>query len=451
MVNMKLKNKLPCLLVLLTLLFTVIFSLSSCTAGSEEIYSKDQLTENVLAEKNRERGYVWEYLDRWNFPTFDQGKLKKVEKLYREHYYKDIPSAFELANTVAKDFLDNSYDEIDLTSSQKVSDALLTAFVTAIGDRYSYYRTNEQFEDYTSNMSGNFVGIGVSVQASLVEDGILVIKPMRNSPAEKAGIIADDLIIKVDGVSVTELGYADAVNNIKGESGTDVVITVRRGQDSLDITVTRGPVVELTVDYAIDKNGIGYIDINSFKKNTDELFIEAVDYMKENGAKAIIYDVRGNGGGYLESVVNMLDYIAEDGINLASFSNGYGSPEKSGDGHSLSIPSVVLCNGASASASELFTSGMRDLGAMGYFPVTIVGQTTYGKFVMQNTYTLYDGSAITLTVAYYYSPLGYQFNGEGITPDVDITEGLSKQEIKNLTDEDYLECAYAEAGKLLTK
>ena len=414
-------GRISLLLVLLTLLFTVTCSFSSCvekTAGSEELLTKEELSLKVSEETNKSLGYVWEYLDAWKFPQFNSTKLKRVEKIYRDDYYEEIPSAYELATTIATDFLENSYDNIDLTSSQKVSDALLNAFVKAIGDKYSYYRTNEQYKDYTGNMSGNFVGIGVNVQASLVEDGILVIKPIRNSPAEKAGVLAGDLIIAIDGKTVIETGYEEAVNSIKGEAGTTVTITVRRGESTLDIPIERGAVVELTVDYLIDENGIGYIDINSFKANTDDLFIEAIDYMKANGAKAIVYDVRDNGGGYLDTVVNMLDYIAEDGITLASFSNDYGKPEKAKDGHSYSIPTVVICNGASASASELFTQGLRDLSNMGYFEVTIVGQTTYGKFVMQNTYTLSDGSAITLTVAYYYPPAGVEYDGEGIEPDV---------------------------------
>jgi len=439
---MKIKNKLSLFLVLLTLLFTVTLTLSSCEAGSEEIFSKEVLAENVLSEKNKSRDSVWEYFDAWDFPVFDKGKLKKTEKLFRDYYYKDIPSSYELACTVANDFIENKYDGTDLSSSQKVSDALLYSFVDAVkkatGDNYCFYRTNEQYDNYTSNMSGNFVGIGVNVQTALVEDGILVLKPLRNSPAEKAGILEGDVITAVDGKKVLDIGYETAVSNIKGESGTEVVITVKRGEKSLDIKVTRGPVVELTVDYYIDEDKVGYIDINSFKKNTDELFIEAIDYMKENGAKAIIYDVRGNGGGYLETVVNMLDYIAEDGITLASFSNDYGDAETSDDGHSLSLPTVVLCNGQSASASELFTAGLRDICAMGYFPVTIVGQTTFGKCVMQNTYTLSDGSAITLTVAYYYPPSGVHFDGEGIAPTVTV-KGDAAQ----------LESAFSEANKLI--
>lgn len=433
-------KKLLSLLVLLTLLFSLCLNVISCSseAGSDEIHSKETLYNNVTNETDKSLDFVWEYLDRWSFPTFDKGKLKKVEKLYRDRYYKEIPESFTIAKAVALDFIENTYDKIDLSSIQKVSDALLTAFVAAIGDRYSFYRTNEQYDDYKTNMSGSFVGIGVNVQTTLVDGGIFVSSPLRNSPAEKAGVLANDIITKIDGELVSELGYQEAVNKIKGESGTDVVITVKRGDAELDITVTRGHVIELTVDYYINDDNIGYIDINSFKDNTDELFSEAIDYMKEKNVKAIVYDVRDNGGGYLDTVVNMLDYIAPDGMTLVSFSNDYGRPDKAKDGHSFFIPTVVLCNGASASAAELFTAGMRDISALGHFPVTIVGQKTYGKGVMQNSYTLSDGSALTLTVAYYYPPCGVHYDGEGITPSVIIKDKAAQ-----------LDGAFEEAKKLL--
>ena len=448
------KTKFLTVIVLLTLLFTVTLTLTSCNeAGSEEIFSKEQLTENVSAEKRENRGYVWEYLDKWEFPRFDKKKLKKVEKLYYDYYYKEMPSSYELANAIAADFLKNKYDKIDLTDVGLVTDALLTSFVNSIGDDYSRYRTNRQYENYTDEMSGTkpaFYGIGVNVRTVFTADGILVISPIRHSPAYKAGILAGDVITAIDGENVLDMKFDEATDKIKGESGTKVLITVKRGEEILDITVTRGPVIVPTVDYILDEDKVGYIDINSFKANTDELFIEAVDYMKENGAKVIIYDVRDNGGGYLESVVNMLDYIAPDGITLVSFSNDYGKPEKSDDGHSMTVPSIVLCNNNSASASELFTAGMRDIGAMGYFSVSIVGRTTYGKCVMQNSYTLYDDSAITMTVAYYYPPCGVHFDGEGIVPNVDITKDLSDKEIKNLSDTDYMNLAYSEANKFIS-
>ncbi len=438
-------KKISALLLILTLLFTTVLSLASCKAGSEIIYSKEELSENILSEKDESLDYVWEYLDRWKFPVFDKGKMKRVENIFRDEYYKEIPSAFKLAKAIGSHFLEYTYDAIDLADSVKVSDALLTTFVdtvkTGAGDRFSFYRTNEQYDNYTESMSGSFVGIGVSVKTELTDGCIYVIEPLKNSPAKKAGILAGDLIYKIDGALVSELGYTEAVNKIKGKSGTKVVITVKRGDEIIDITVTRAKVTELTVDYELDGNGIGYIDINSFKDNTDELFEEAIKYMKENRAKALIYDVRDNGGGYLDAVVNMLDYIAKDGITLVSFSNDYGSPKKARDRDFYTIPTVILCNGASASAAELFTAGLRDIGPSQGFDVTIVGQNTYGKGVMQNSYTLSDGSAITITVAYYNPPSGENYDGKGIAPTSEETTvtGTAAQ----------LEAAYAEAKKLI--
>ena len=162
--------------------------------------------------------------------------------------------------------------------------------------------------------------------------------------------------------------------------------------------------------------------------------------MKQNKVSAIVYDVRGNGGGYLDSVVNMLDYIAPDGMTIASFSNDYDKPDVAKDGHSYYVPTVIICNGSSASAAELFTAGIRDIGNRGHFPVTIVGENTFGKGIMQSTFTLSDNSAITMTVAYYNPPSGVNFHGKGIPPNVEI-KGKAAQ----------LSKAFDEAKKLLTK
>ena len=286
---MKTKIKISLLLVLLTLLFSL--TLTSCSAGSEVILTKDELYQNVSSETDESRPYVWEYLDAWCFPVFNQSKMKRIERLYRSYYYEEIPSSYEIAVEIANNFLENSYDEIDLQSSQKVSDALLNAFVKAIGDPHSRYRTNEQYDNYSTEMSGVFYGIGVNVIVGFVDDGILVLSPEKYSPADKAGVLANDLIIKIDGKAVAETTYTDAANMLKGEKGSEVVITVKRGEELIDITIERGPIVVPTVDYEI-YDGIGYIVINAFRANTDEFFIEAVDHMKENNVKAIIYDVR---------------------------------------------------------------------------------------------------------------------------------------------------------------
>ncbi len=434
------RNRIISFFIILTLLFSFILPLCSCKAGSEEILSKDTLRQNVLSETKTEKNYVTDYLDRWDFPLFEGAKLKRIENLYKKHYYMALPSAYDLARATALHFLEHSYDKIDLNDTVKVTDAIITSYVSSIGDRYSFYRTSAQYNEYTSDMSGSFVGIGVNVQSSLVEDGILVISPIKNSPAEESGILAGDLIVAVDDAKVSDLGYQESVNKIKGISGSKVKISVRRGAENIDFLIVRRKVTESTVDYYIREDNIGYIDINSFKANTDELFKAAIDYMKQSGVSAIVYDVRANSGGYLDSVVNMLDYIAPDGMTLASFSNNYDSPDIARDGHYYFIPTVILCNGSSASAAELFTAGIRDVGACGYFPVTVVGETTFGKGIMQSTFTLSDSSAITMTVAFYNPPSGVNFHNKGVVPDVEV-KGAAAQ----------LSASFEEAQKLLSK
>lgn len=421
------RSRLPLSILAILLLFTLISSLSSCTAGSEQIFSKEELSANIENESVNDLEYAYEYLDRWCFPAFSAGKLKRVENLFKKHFYKDLPDALTLASKTARTFLDSYYSKIDLTDTTAVSDALLYSYVSSIGDRYSFYRTGSQYQSYTENLSGTFVGIGVKVSNTVTENGgITVVLPINGSPAYEAGIAVGDVIVSIDGVLVKDVGYDAAVELIKGKEGTEVSIGIMRDGAPISFTVKRSSVIDSSVSYYVDESNIGYIDIDSFKANTDELFIEALEHMESVGVDAIIYDLRDNGGGYLDTVLNMLDYIAPDGITLASYSNDYDDPDESGDGHSLFIPSVLICNGNTASAAELFIAGIRDIGEMGYYEVTIVGETTYGKGVMQTSYTLSDKSAITLTVAYYYPPSGVCYDGIGIPCDVEVKKNSDR-------------------------
>ena len=419
MTNAKLKQfkRAACTLIVFVLL---ILSFTSCTrsAGSDTIYSKETLTENVTRGTASTYDFVWQYLDEWDFPSFTSSKLKSIEVTFRSHFYKEVPKAKELAPIVALAFLDGYYDLVDLTDKEKVTDAIIDSYVSSLGDRYSVYRTKDEYKDYSSGMSGNYTGIGIVVTKN--DDGLIHINSVNEGgSAYDEGLKAGDLITSVDGIPVLERGYEDSINAIAGEEGTTVTLIVDREGESISFTLTRRRLVENSVTYSLE-NGIGYIKISSFKSNTDEQFIEAVDYMERNGAKAVIYDLRNNTGGYLSSVLNALDYVAPKGTTLASFSNDYDNDEVSKSAHSFLIPSVVICNEMTASAGELFTAGIRDLASMGYLDATLVGTKTFGKGIMQSTYTLSDGSTITLTVAYYMPPSGINYHEVGITPDVVI-------------------------------
>ena len=440
MKNAKLKSikRAACTLVVFVLL-VLLFTSCTRSAGSDTVYSKDILTENVTRGATSEHNFVWQYLDEWDFPTFTASKLKSVETTFRAYFYKDVPDSCELAPSVALAFLEGYYDLVDLTDEGAVTDAIIDSYVTSLGDRYSVYRTKDEYKDYSSGMSGKYTGIGIVVTQS--DEGLIHINSVNEGgSAYEKGLKAGDLITSVDGIPVLERGYEDSINAISGEEGTTVTLTVDRDGESLTFTLTRRKLVESSVTYSLE-NGIGYIKISSFKSNTDEQFIAAVDYMEKNGVKAVIYDLRNNTGGYLSSVLNALDYVAPKGTTLASFSNDYDDDEVSKSSHSFLIPSVVICNEMTASAGELFTAGIRDLADMGYLDATLVGTKTFGKGIMQSTFTLSDGSTITLTVAYYMPPSGKNYHEVGITPDV-VVERTKDGDVQ-------LDAAYAAIESLL--
>lgn len=434
------RGRAVCLLIAIVLIF---LTLASCTktAGSDTIHSKETLKANVDGGSDSSFSFVWQYLDEWEFPRFTSSKVKSVEVTFREKFFEDIPEASELSKKVAVEFLTSYYDVVDLGNEEKVTDAIINSYVSSLGDRYSVYRTKEEYNDYSSEMSGNYTGVGIVVTES--DDGLILINDvLEGGSAHESGILAGDIITAVDGILVAKRGYRDSIDAVSGEEGTTVTLTVDRDGESISFTLTRRKLTESSVRYSLE-GGIGYIKISSFKSNTDEQFIEAINYMEQNGAKGIIYDLRNNTGGYLSSVINALDYVAPKGTTLASFSNNYDKDKVSTSSHAYLIPSVVICNEMTASAGELFTAGIRDLAALGYFDATLVGTKTFGKGIMQGTYNLTDGSSITLTVAYYMPTSGQNYHNVGITPDVVVE--------RSKTGDEQLDAAYTEIQALLNQ
>ena len=432
-------KKIFALILTLALSLSLLVLFTSCadkSAGSGTLLSKEELQRNVESEATAEGGFA-DWLEEWRFPLFNKSKLELLESIYEKHYVSELPEAKVKAKECALYFLSKYYDSVEIENVEKTTDMIIKSYVATVNDRYSVYRTAEEYEEYDSDMSGSFVGIGVTVRYRESTEEIEVISVNRGGGAEEAGILSGDLIVKVDGKSVSELGYEDAVSMIRGEEGTNVLIGVLREGSELSFSVKRKTVTEESVRYLIE-NGIGYVKITSFKDNTYSQFKEAIDAIEASGAKGIIYDVRSNPGGYLHSVVDILDYIAPKGTTIASFTNDYAKPEKARTSHTVLLPSVVIFNGSTASAGELFASAIRDFGEMGLFPVKTVGEKSFGKGIMQNTYRFRDGASITLTVAYYNPPLGKNYHGVGIKPDVEI-EGDSLQ----------LASAYEEINKLI--
>ena len=361
------------------------------------------------------------YLVDMGFKNFDNNDFRMVEYKFKQYTIYELDSPYALALETARFFLDNFYDNIDLTDKKAVTETLIYSYVVATGDRYAAYMPPASYEDYTGGMSGNFVGIGVEVLLDYQNGTVLIQNVMDDSPALEGGLKNGDYIIAVDGVTVTADNVAEVVDLIKGESGTTVKVTVKRGEETMDFTLTRRAVVEKTVKYTIDEDKIAYIKITSFKDNTAAMFKEAVDSAERDGAVAVIFDLRSNSGGYLHAVTEMLSYLVPRDTRIVSYYDSYTKREVidyATDDHTLDVPCVVLCNNYTASAAELFTSALRDYNDWGIIDATVVGTNTYGKGVMQDVFSLGGGYMLKLTMAYYNPPCNVNYDGVGVAPDV---------------------------------
>lgn len=423
-------------LALLLALIIVSLNLTSCSFLLNNDNNDSEIDPNSVAARLDNEADV---------PDFNKGLFYAIETCFETYYYTDLPDNETLTSGTKNAFFEFCA-ETDKTSPDEVTYALIDCYIYAIGDKYAFYRSADEYEEYSSDMSGSFVGIGVAVLRNDLEKTIFVTSVEPNSPASNAGILPDDYIVAVGGKRVTDIGTLDAINAIKGEEGTDVSVTVKRGENEITLTMTRARITETTVSYSvIDGTNFGYVKITSFKSNTASQFLNAIRALEEKNVSGIIFDLRKNPGGYLSAVSSMLSFLVPTGTPIASFSNekepifATNGDIHETDDHVLYVPSVVICDGTSASGSELFAAAMRDYNDMGILKSTVVGQTTYKKGIMQSTIPFSDGSTLTLTTALYNPPLGQNFNGVGVSPDVFVADG-----------EDYMKTAIEELTKLTT-
>ncbi len=414
---------------LLALLSLIAIFIASC--GCAEIFDgkvpdKAELYENVHSDTSS-KDSVMRHLYEWGFPRFNTNKFSQVEALINGYYYEELPERLTLATACADKFIAYFYDKTDLSDSAAVTDALLKCYMSSIGDRYAVYRVPAEQEEFSESISGgkNFVGIGVQIRKT--DDGLLYVNTVyKNSGAEAAGVHPCDIITAVGGANVTEIGYDAATEALRGEAGTTVELTVLRGGEELDLTAERKALAELSVTYSFDaETKIAYVSIMTFTKKTGEEFKAAIDELKALGMRGVVFDLRSNLGGVLTAVKECVSYLVEDGLPFISY-NKYNT-EKTvertlEDGHKLDVPMVVLANEYTASAAEIFTASLRDyrdVASLGSSlkNVTIVGKNTFGKGVMQSSYSFKDGTSVTFTSYYYNPPSGVNYHGKGIAPD----------------------------------
>lgn len=293
-------------------------------------------------------------------------------------------------------------------------DGALKGYVAGLGDPYSSYLTEDEYKSWQTMESGTMVGIGVTVQQH--ETGLYVVEVTEGYPAYVSGIHKGDIITEVEGEKVTDIGYDETVARIKGEEGTEVTVSVDRNGERQEFTVMRSEIEMVTASGKMLDDNIGYIRISAFRENTDEQFAEVLDSLLNEGAKGLIFDVRNNGGGLLTSLQAILDPLLPEGnIAIATYGNGDVRTIVQSDAEETDIPMAVLVNGNTASAAELFAASLSD-----WDKAFLVGETTFGKGIMQSTESA-AGGAITLTVATYQTVRGECYHGVGITPDYEVT------------------------------
>ena len=305
---------------------------------------------------------------------------------------------------------------LEETSRSDLENGIYTGMLEALDDPYSTYYSAEELKELQMSTEGIYYGIGAYISKAVTDEFCIISGVIENTPAQEADLRDGDIIYEVDGVLTQGMDTTEVVSLIKGEEGTQVVLTlIREGEDDyLEIPVERRKIESPTVSNEMLENGIGYIEITEFDEVTENQFAEALAECKGNGMKALILDLRSNPGGNLSTVCEISRMVLPKGL-IVYTEDKYGEKDEyTCDGlRQLQVPAVVLVNGYSASASEILAGAMKDHGI-----ATIMGTTTFGKGIVQRVISLSDGSAVKLTVSKYYTPNGNDIHEKGIEPDV---------------------------------
>ena len=306
------------------------------------------------------------------------------------------------------------YEDFELADIQEM---LYKGAMEGLDDPYSVYYTKAEYEELMINTSGVFVGIGAGLTQDTTTMVVTISKVYKGTPAEEAGLLNGDQIMMVDDIDATSMPLDELVQNIRGEEGTKVHLKIYREstEEILEIDATRRRVIIPSIEGEMLADGIGYIQITEFQEKTAEQFDAMIEDLNSQGMKGLIVDVRANPGGYVRTATDILDILLPKGL-LVYTEDKYGNRQEiKSDASALDIPMVVLIDGNSASASEIFAGAIKD-----YEWGTLLGTTTYGKGIVQNIIELSDGDAIKLTTSKYFTPNGNYIHGVGIDPDVEI-------------------------------
>ena len=339
----------------------------------------------------------------------------------------DFREFWQVWNILKENFYKQPVSEKDLFYGS------LRGLVGAVSDPYTVFFDPQDAKDFEESLEGSFEGIGAEL--GMKDDQLQIIAPLPNTPAEKAGILPGDKIILIDGIETAGMAIDEAVKLIRGPGGTVVKLSITRDglKDLKEIAITRDVIVIDSVRYEIDNDGLATFSIYSFNNETDANFDAAVQDLLTKNVKGIILDVRGNPGGLLTSAIHVASawvgtepVVIEKEQTQEHIFNGVTAALLAG------VPTVVLVNGGSASASEIVAGALQD-----YKYATVVGEKTFGKGSVQDYKTLPDGSAVKMTIAQWFTPLGRTIHETGITPDAIIERTIEDYNAKRDPQKDY--------------
>lgn len=308
---------------------------------------------------------------------------------------------------------------VDPLDDNDLMEAALTGMMNAPGDPHTDYMDPEFYQQAREGLTSEYEGIGATVQQNEETGALIIVRPLPGSPAEDAGVLAGDQIVTVDGEDITGMDQTTIIGMVKGPAGTDVVLGVRRNSEEelVEITVTRAQITLPTVDYEILDGNIGYVILYSFSLSSDRELAEVLIEMDVENLDGLIFDLRGNTGGYLDTSLAILSMFIERGvIFIERGPNGQEEQTQAfGNAIAPTVPMVVLVDGFSASASELVSGALQDHGR-----ARLVGMSTFGKGSVQTWRELSNGGGIRITISRWFTPDGHSVEPDGIAPDIEV-------------------------------
>ncbi|MBU0531131.1 MAG: S41 family peptidase [Candidatus Uhrbacteria bacterium] len=317
------------------------------------------------------------------------------------------------------DFIKDEYYQQPVSETEMFYGAL-HGLMSALDDPYSVFFDPKEATDFAEQLSGSFEGIGAEI--GIKDDQLQVVAPLPGSPAEVAGLLAGDKIYLIDGKDTSPMTIEEAVMNIRGPKGTSVTLSISRdGLDELqDVVIVRDEIVIDSVRHEVRDDGIAVIDVYFFNEDTSELFNDAVNEILTEDAKGIVLDLRNDPGGLLNTAIDIAsEWVGNQAVVLEKVKEDRQALVGRAPARLAGIPTVVLVNEGSASASEIVAGALQDYGA-----ATVVGMQSYGKGSVQDYQELSDGSAVKMTIAEWLTPNGRSINEQGITPDVEVEFSL---------------------------